>query len=404
MHFNLARLRSRQGGCFEGANRGSGRAPKISHEYRRSNDDGENVFPVIPTSSSSSIRPPPSLRKRVGSVETLGPRVPIRIHGYVPAGNSHKFSPPTFPYSICVPCHRAPPPSLPPLALSFFFIPPRGTVRPQFRHRASALAPQAVSRAPASFSFPIVQELREREERSLLSREDPSARERELSQRIPHFRERRIRRIRRPSDYMMHRPSASLARARCTRTWRGIAYCALRVCVRTRARAIPAFGALCGSAGRSIVRNGCKTYAAWSILYLTRFSRARAAIHRARGNGNGIASAARAPIVFRRCKWAGRQIYTAAWRYREEGPLMVSSHLRFFSRDCAYRRRYASPTISPIDFRGESLRRRSASSPIRAGYSDMDLRTKENSQLEHRSVQYVRYLHTCTKDWTRDPR
>jgi len=39
---------------------------------------------------------------------------------------------------------------------------------------------------------------------------------------------------------------------------------------------------------------------------------ARAAIHSARGNGNGIVSAARALIVFRRCKWAGRQIYTAA--------------------------------------------------------------------------------------------
>jgi len=255
MHFNLARLRGRRGGCFEGANRGSGRAPKISHEYRRSNDDGENVFPVIPTSSSSSIRPPPSLRKRVGSVETLGPRVPIRIHGYVPAGNSHKFSPPTFPYSICVPRHRAPP-TPPPSSRPLIFL--YTAARKPFG-RNFGIAPPLSRRGlyrvhRRRFHFRSSRNYA-RGKSALSSAGRIRARASERARTFPenfHFRERRIRRIRRPSDCMMHRPSASLARV-CTRTRRGIAYCALRVRVRARARAIPAFGALCGSAGRSIV-------------------------------------------------------------------------------------------------------------------------------------------------------
>lgn len=47
---------------------------------------------------------------------------------------------------------------------------------------------------------------------------------------------------------------------------------------------------------------------------MPRSKRAFVAIYFARGNGNGIASAARpgTRIVFRRCKWTGRQIYMAA--------------------------------------------------------------------------------------------
>ena len=142
---------------------------------------------------------------------------------------------------------------------------------------------------------------------------------------------------------MMHRPSSSCLRLRVHARIYAENYVSSSYTLRTHT--IPRYpGLLCENlsppppspfAGRSVARNGCKTYAAWSILYLIRSrvhilartthtythlrlgmprsKRAFVAIYFARGNGNGIASAARprTRIVFRQYKWAGRQIYMA---------------------------------------------------------------------------------------------